>query len=178
MPAGASTFTIRGLPAGIHCAAMATGRPLSPSLQSAAARGLLAYMLRTYYGLGRLPLISVTECGKPFFTGLRHVHFNLSHSPMMVAAAISTGPVGCDVEAVIDSLTPQLLESALDGREQQAVLSSGSPEREFTRIWTRKEALVKREGMIPDDPRQWPSHSPRLLTLDIPGEAHILSVAY
>lgn len=178
LPSDASTFTIRGLPPGIHCAAMAVGKPLSAALQSVAARGLLTYLLKTYYGLGRLPRISVMECGKPFFPDFRHIHFSLSHSPLMVTAAISTSPVGCDVEAIIDRLTPQLLESTLDGRERRAVLSSGSPEREFTRVWTRKEASVKKEGTIPDDPRQWPSHSTRMLTLGTPGDTHILSVAY
>ena len=88
------------------------------------------------------------ERGKPFFAGLRDLHFNLSHSGEAVMAAFSGVPVGLDIECRGRSrdFAGIARRFFLPG-EADAVLNSGSDQEDvFLKIWTAKEAIVKLSG--------------------------------
>ena len=70
---------------------------------------------------------------------------NISHSDGYIAAAVADCPVGIDVETKTD---PDLKVTArfYSEEEQEAVRNAEDPQREFRRIWTRKEAYVKCVG--------------------------------
>jgi len=73
------------------------------------------------------------------------VHFNISHSDGYVTVAVADCPVGIDIETKTD---PELKISArfYSEEEQEAVRGAADPQKEFRRIWTRKEAYVKCTG--------------------------------
>lgn len=92
---------------------------------------LLALALAQEYGLHEPPEIARESGGKPFFPGRPDIHFNLSHSHGAAVCALHDKPVGVDVE----KLRPAPRRLA-DGMEDEA----------FFRLWTAREATVKRRG--------------------------------
>ena len=84
-------------------------------------------------------IVAFTKTGKPFFVD-NPVFFSLSHTKGLCAAAISDCPVGVDIEWCRDSYSPRLIEKSLT--ETERVSYDG----DFTRIWCRKEAMVKMTG--------------------------------
>lgn len=140
----------------------------TPAEDSRLARKLLARLLRDQYGITPLPAIARTPPegvggmtgGKPYFPEHPEIRFSLSHCRSAVMAVVADREVGCDIEDIVDSVTPELLEAAMNRDERRRIETAPDPCREFTLLWTRKEAGVKREGLIPDDPRQWPSVPP------------------
>lgn len=87
--------------------------------------------------------------GKPGLAGYS-VHFNLSHCSHLALLAVSTAPLGVDIEAQrrpgvdIDSL----LDWVCHPEEKRRLLSLGETERgtAFYRLWTQKEAYCKALG--------------------------------
>lgn len=90
--------------------------------QELVAGGLLADMLPELKSYD----IALTPSGKPYLVNYPQLHFSLSHSDEVVMCAISDGPVGCDVERVVE----------LSAEMRQKI---GSIE-----LWTLKEAEFKR----------------------------------
>lgn len=89
------------------------------------------------------------DFGKPGLAGSA-VHFNLSHCDHLTLLAVSTAPLGVDIEAQrrprveIDSL----LDWVCHPEEKRRLLSLGETERctAFYRLWTQKEAYCKALG--------------------------------
>lgn len=112
-------------------------------LQSLGAGILLNKVLRRY---GTLPERVRTEPnGKPVVDG---ICFNLSHSGELVICAISQKPVGCDIEQLNDA--PKcVVEHAFSVAEKEYLqqFSGVAYNREFFRIWTKKESFLKMTGM-------------------------------
>lgn len=149
---------------------------LSPRMQSLLARRLLALLVSRHYGLESLPEIATDGNGKPYFPNHRDIHFSLSHSRNVAVAVVAYAPIGCDVEHISDfELTPELKDLCLNAAEQSIIDRSAAPFVEFTRIWTRKESIIKRSGHIPDNPATWPSEDSDVVTLAYP--SFILSIA-
>lgn len=107
-----------------------------------------------------LEAVRYAENGKPYFVGFDHVTFNLSHSGHMVACALvleSPGifatPVGVDIQKVPDSCekVAKIAENYYTEGEKALLFpyldDISAYCREFTRIWTRKEAMVKCSGI-------------------------------
>ncbi|MBQ6240521.1 MAG: 4'-phosphopantetheinyl transferase superfamily protein [Firmicutes bacterium] len=92
-------------------------------------------------GQNNPPLLQVAfeENGKPYFVE-NPVYFSISHSHGVCAAAVADRPVGVDVERIRDSYNPRLVERSLTDAEKKAY------EGDFTRIWSRKEAVGKMTG--------------------------------
>jgi 4'-phosphopantetheinyl transferase len=83
--------------------------------------------------------------GKPYLSGGPGCEFNISHTRNAVAAALSDGPVGVDVEGLRD------IDAALAERvfsDNELALFRGAEDRTvcFFDIWTKKEALLKYGG--------------------------------
>jgi 4'-phosphopantetheinyl transferase len=94
--------------------------------------------------------ICSSSFGKPVIgQGLPQIHFSISHTDMIVAAAVSDQlPIGIDVEAIEAAPTPELIATICCPYEQTLFVeaSAGQSAREFIRLWTLKEAYVKMTG--------------------------------
>lgn len=79
--------------------------------------------------------------GRPFLPAAPRVSLSLSHTRAHVAAVASAdGRCGIDVESVHEGPPPG---RSLTAREAEWVRLQADPESAFTRLWVRKEALVK-----------------------------------
>ena len=92
--------------------------------------------------------VSEDEFGKPAFEPSLGIHFNLSHAGERVMAAVDDGPVGCDVERIVPFDEAVARQCLTDG--ELAWVKRAQPgldrDREFIRLWVRKEAYVKAVG--------------------------------
>lgn len=95
------------------------------------AHRLLALALAREYGLAELPELARETGGKPFFPGRPDIRFNLSHSHGAAVCAIHDRPVGIDVEKL---------------RPAPRRLAAGMEDEAFFRLWTAREATIKRQG--------------------------------
>ncbi len=84
--------------------------------------------------------------GRPRTEPFQGVHFSLSRTRGMVAVALSSRPVGIDVDRVRSGVD-QLLIQGLHPDEEVALRKlPGSRGEAFTRCWVRKEAVLKAAG--------------------------------
>ena len=99
--------------------------------EKALAWRLLALAAEREYGLTPLPRVERLPGGKPWFPDCPALHFNLSHSRGGAVCALSGQPVGVDVEL---------------RRQPPRRLSADMEPAAFWRLWTGREATVKRTG--------------------------------
>ena len=92
---------------------------------------LLALALKQECGVPRLPGIARADGGKPWFPDHPALCFNLSHSHGAAVCALHDRPVGVDVERL---------------RPAPKRLAAGLGDEDFFRLWTAREATVKRQG--------------------------------
>lgn len=145
---------------------------LTPSQQSVQARRLLLSLLKKHYGLNSLPEINAGKDGKPFFPAFPHIHFSLSHCRRAVMAVVGDSPVGCDIEDICNDDAMEILYVAFTDSERLHITTSANPIETLVRLWTRKEASVKLSGIIPDNPRDWPSAPTEEIALTTIGPLH------
>ena len=87
------------------------------------------------------------EHGKPFWPN--GPYFSISHCKHGIAVAIDEHPIGIDIEAIRHA-DDDLLARTMNEFEQSKIKNQKSKiesDREFTRLWTRKEAIVKAQGV-------------------------------
>ena len=106
---------------------------------------LLKKALREEYGITENPLFAYNEHGKPRLIGYPDIHFNLSHCREAVACAVSSHPVGIDIESV-RCCKEQLVAYTMNDHEQAQIAAAERPDVAFTRLWTMKEARQKLTG--------------------------------
>ena len=76
------------------------------------------------------------------------LEFNLSHSGSFAAIAVSTEPVGVDIEAWKEDLpVADLAAHEFRKDESAAIGNSSEPHLLFYRLWTAKEAVMKCTGL-------------------------------
>ena len=97
----------------------------------------------TPYTLHSTPSFLYNEYGAPYIEG--GPYFSISHCKTAIAVAVSENPIGIDIEA-IRTFKPELMRKTMSPAEQQRITSSATPEVEFIRLWTQKEALLKLQG--------------------------------
>ena len=114
-------------------------------IEAVAGYDLLVTTMRETGMLEELPMIALTESGKPYMTNYADYHFNLSHCRTHIALALSGTPVGIDVEST-RKVSPSLIKRVCSAAEQQMIAESAKPDMEFLRLWTRKEAYLKYTG--------------------------------
>ena len=92
--------------------------------------------------------IEISKSGKPFFTNIEDLHFNISHSGSEVAIAFSTKPVGFDMELLDRKRDFRAIANRFfTNQESNEVKSAEEYGNElFVRIWTSKEAILKLSG--------------------------------
>ena len=89
------------------------------------------------------------DCGKPHGKPrLPGVEFSISHSGDRIGLAVSTVPVGLDVETDTRRADDSLIGYALNETEQQELAGLPTDQRisTFFLYWSRKEALMKATG--------------------------------
>jgi 4'-phosphopantetheinyl transferase len=89
------------------------------------------------------PIFLYNEYGAPFIEG--GPYFSISHCKVGIAVAVSENPIGIDMET-IRVFKPELMYKTVNEDEQLRIMSSITPEEEFIRLWTQKEALLKLQG--------------------------------
>lgn len=115
-----------------------------------AARGALRAVLGRVAET-RPELLRFTEgpAGKPALVGRPDIEFNASHAGGAVAVAVSSGPVGIDIEAGRRLVSPARLARRLfdaDGLEEWMRAPEPHRTRMVLQAWTRVEAMLKAEG--------------------------------
>ena len=90
------------------------------------------------------------EHDKPFMQNasgerIEGVDFSISHCKNALAVALSDCPVGVDVESFRHAEEP-LLKRTMNPDEQAEVRTAADPDEAFSRLWTRKEAVLKLRG--------------------------------
>jgi 4'-phosphopantetheinyl transferase len=90
------------------------------------------------------------EHDKPFMHNvsgnpIEGVDFSISHCKNAIAVVLSDRPVGVDVESFRHAEEP-LLKRTMNPEEQEEVRTAADPAEAFTRLWTRKEAVLKLRG--------------------------------
>ena len=109
---------------------------------------MLCELLREWGGVQQLPvneqpIFLYNDHGAPYIEG--GPHFSISHCKTGIAVVVSENPIGVDIEA-IRTFSPDLMRKTMNQAEQQRITSSLTPEVEFIRLWTQKEALLKLQG--------------------------------
>lgn len=126
--------------------------------QCAASYLLLCRLLRTHYGIAAQPRFILGPHGKPELApaslspsgetegGSPAVHFNLSHCNEAVAAAVSTQPVGIDIESR-GRYSADVARYVCSAEELDFLAADPAlTDLRFTQLWTRKEAAAKLIG--------------------------------
>lgn len=87
------------------------------------------------------------EHNKPIIKEFPNLHFNFSHCKKAVMCVLDDkGSVGCDVEVFNRKIGDALIRKCCNEQEIQWIRQSQDPQKEFVRLWTRKEALLKYSG--------------------------------
>ncbi len=120
--------------------------PDAGRVRSEAARGLLAAALSAEgIRLTGDEVWKTDRFGKPHLEGLPGVTFSLSHSGHYAACALGQTPVGVDVQ-MTGSVREAVVRRQFSAQEARAIAASPDPERMFARIWTGREAYLKKLG--------------------------------
>ncbi|MCX6235138.1 MAG: 4'-phosphopantetheinyl transferase superfamily protein [Bacteroidetes bacterium] len=92
-------------------------------------------------------IIEYTEKGKPFFRDHQDIHFNISHSGQWVVCAVSSAPVGIDVEE-IRPYKLKIAERFFTKEEFSDLMKKNEDDRVhyFFELWTLKESYLKALG--------------------------------
>ncbi len=112
-------------------------------------RALLRLLLSQYLKVSPHDLyIRTTTKGKPFVANYP-IFFNVSHTQSAYIIAISKiGRIGVDIEQLVGNEDIEAMaDYAFSVYEKQKVFSSTSEPKEFEKIWTLKEALLKALGV-------------------------------
>ena len=105
--------------------------------------GLLYARAMEAWGVDPAEPVVLLPAGKPVLRDRRDVHFSLSHSGRYVLCAVSTAPVGADVQER-RRVNPSIARRFCPGeRARLDVLPPEAWEEAFFRLWARKEAWVK-----------------------------------
>lgn len=89
---------------------------------------------------------------KPSIKQFPEIYFNISHCKKGVICVINNLPVGCDIEEIPEELDFEIYNYIFNKKENEKILKSKNPCIEFTKLWTKKEALIKLQGkQISDD---------------------------
>ena len=103
-----------------------------------------------YYSKPTNLIIERGENGKPYFSGGTKIFFNGSHSKDLLSVAMSDKSVGIDVEYVrnISDTGYKIMKKCFHPEEIKYIhkKENKSFDEAFFTIWTRKEAILKRNG--------------------------------
>ncbi len=111
--------------------------------ESIVARMLLKKMMLDF-GVSDGYNITFDNRGKPYYLNSSDLHFSISHSNGYVAVAISTKPIGIDLQ-VFKSVNDKLVKRVCTAEEREFIKRVG--DKGFIKIWTAKESYSKCAGV-------------------------------
>ena len=88
--------------------------------------------------------ISAKESGQPFCENF-DIHLSLSHSGDYAVCAVSSAPVGIDIQKIVP-YNPKTAKKVCSQAELAEIEKSGDKAAEFIKLWTKKEAVLKMLG--------------------------------
>lgn len=94
--------------------------------------------------VGEMPDWQYNEHGKPYIAD--GPYFSISHCKQAVAVAVADRPIGIDVENIRHA-EAYLITRTMNAAEQKQIAEAEDQDRAFTSLWTRKEAVVKAQGV-------------------------------
>ena len=100
---------------------------------------LKSWLMLSAMHIGEMEFL-YNEHGKPYWEN--GPYFSISHCKQGIAVAIDDQPIGIDIEA-IRNVDQDLILRTMNEEEQKQIHSN----RDFTRLWTQKEAIVKAQGV-------------------------------
>ncbi len=86
---------------------------------------LLCRALEEEYGITTQPTFIIGEHGKPSLLEYPHIHFNLSHCSTAVACAVSSRPIGIDIESTNRKVSERLVRYAMNEEERRMIMDNG-----------------------------------------------------
>ena len=89
-------------------------------------------------------IFGVSEKGKPYAENA-DVFFNVSHSGEYAVCAADSAPVGIDIQKIVP-FDEAVARRVCSEKELAEIEKSEDKGAEFTKIWTRKEAVLKMYG--------------------------------
>lgn len=115
-------------------------------LRSAAA-GLLLARYAQQLGFDRFPALREDVYGKPYFPDAPQAQFSLSHSGGYAALAMSSLPVGVDIQEIRPERVTAAMRFLTDfAQAQLTALPQEEEVQAFFRLWTLKESYGKMTG--------------------------------
>ena len=118
---------------------------VSDKINNCAVYLLLRYGLMREYGIKNKPEFEFGQRGKPYLKGIEGIYFNLSHCKNTAVCIISKSDTAIDVMD-IRSVHKGVLKRCCTPEEANRINGSELADREFTRLWTRKECYSKLDG--------------------------------
>ena len=88
-------------------------------------------------------VFELKKSGKPFCKNAE-TEFSISHSGEFAVCAVSEKPVGIDIQKITE-YNEKTAERVCSEEELYAIRKSAQKSREFIKIWTKKEAVLKRD---------------------------------
>ena len=129
--------------------------PEANRLEHRLGRKLLVRGLADFFGLSAdedqiEEMLAIPDSGKPYLKDHRNICFNITHCTGLAACAFDTKDIGADAE--MPGYFPEILiKRALSPAEKQLLAERGISEdlrnEWFYRLWTLKEAYVKKSGI-------------------------------
>lgn len=107
---------------------------------------LVKYALKKVFNLDITKIkIGYGDLNKPFLVDYPDIHFNVSHSGNMVVCAVYDKPIGIDIQ--INQYCPNIfIDKVCNKDEILKIEMSEDRISEFIKIWTQKEAVMKKTG--------------------------------
>ncbi len=118
---------------------------LSDRINSCAVYLLLRYGLMKEYSLKNKPKFEYRKRGKPYLKDIEGIYFNLSHCKNTAVCIISENDTAIDVMD-IRKVHRGVLRRCCTVEEIDKINRSKFPDREFTKLWTKKECYSKLDG--------------------------------
>lgn len=108
---------------------------------------LLRYALLREYGLDfACQTVAVTPYDKPYFTDLKEIHFNISHSRGMAAVVLDKEPVGIDIQKIM-AYKESLARRICSHVEWETLSQAEDKAKTLYTFWAMKESYVKYTGL-------------------------------
>ena len=113
-------------------------------METLAGEALARYALDRVFGCGPVRFAR-TPAGKPFVPDRPEWQFSVSHSGEWVVCAVADEPVGVDVER-IGAVRESVARRFFTQTERAEIAASPDHDEAFTRVWVRREAMLKASG--------------------------------
>ena len=115
----------------------------APAREASLGAGLLWRYVMERHGVQPEEPVRFLQAGKPVFAQRDDLHFSLSHSGPYAMCAISSDPIGVDVQQIKPIHMSVARRFHFRERDWLAEQPRDQQNHAFFRIWTRKEAWVK-----------------------------------